>query len=106
MAMNLDTATSLDTTAFDEDAVTNSDLVGYWKPREILDDPSITVARKRELLAFWASDIHAVAGAPALRCARGVTVHIDELLDALKELDSMVDVGAIPKPGFGRLASG
>jgi hypothetical protein len=89
-----------------DDDVTASDLVGYWRPSDVVHDGHLTVARRRALLTFWASDIHAVAGAPAVRCARGVTVHIDDVLDALKELDSMVDVMAIPKRATGQTASG
>lgn len=83
--------------AFDEDAfVSESDLIGFRKPGEIVHDPVLTMARKRQLLAYWASDIHAVAGQPALRnCAHGPTVSIDEIHAALCELDTMVDSGAI-----------
>jgi hypothetical protein len=74
------------------DDVTDGDLVGYWHPRDIVDDPRLAHGRKRELLAHWASDIHAVAGAPALRAlAGGVTATIDDILDALKQLDGLYD---------------
>ncbi len=54
--------------AFDDDVfVSDSDLIGFWKPSEIVSDPVLTLARKRRLLAYWVSDIHAVAGQPALR---------------------------------------
>lgn len=81
----------------DDDAfVTDSDLIGFWKPNEIVHDPMLTLARKRQLLAYWASDIHAVAGAPALRSyAHGPTVTIDEIQAALCKLDTMVDNAAI-----------
>ena len=80
----------------DDDAfVTDSDLMGFWSPSEIVHDPMLTLARKRQLLAYWASDIHAVTGAPALRCyAHGPTVTIDQIMAALSELDTMVDNGA------------
>ena len=77
--------------------VTDSDLIGFFKPGEIVHDPVLTLARKRQLLAYWGSDIHAVAGAPALRSyAHGTTVTIDEIQDALRALDDMVDLAAIP----------
>ena len=79
-----------------DDEVTDSDLVGYFSPREILEDPEPTIARKRALLAHWASDVHGVDGAPALRCAAGVTVPIDEILEALARLDEITDMAAIP----------
>ncbi len=80
-----------------EPLVSDSDLIGYYKPSEIVDDPALTLARKRQLLAYWGSDVHAVAGAPALRSyAFGATVTIDEIQAALRELDTMVDAAAIP----------
>ena len=84
----------------DDAFVTDSDLIGFWKPSEIVHDPVLTLARKRQLLAYWGSDIHAVAGAPALRSyAHGTTVTIDEIQDALRTLDEMVDMAAIPATG-------
>ena len=80
---------------FEDFEVTDSDLVGYFHPREIVSDPELTMDRKRELLAHWASDIHAVAGAPALRCAAGVTVSIDDLYAALRSLDEMTEIAAL-----------
>jgi hypothetical protein len=81
----------------DDGFVSDSDLIGFNRPRDIVHDPLLTLARKRQLLAYWASDIHAVSGAPALRCyAFGPSVPIDEIQAALCELDEMVDVAAIP----------
>lgn len=77
--------------------VSDSDLIGYFKPSEIVHDPLLTLARKRQLLAYWASDIHAVRGAPAFRSyASGPAVLIDDIQAALRELDTMVDAAAIP----------
>jgi hypothetical protein len=82
--------------AWDDAIVTDSDLIGFARPRDIVHDPMLTLARKRQLLAFWASDIHAVLGAPALRSYPfGVAVSIDDILSALRELDGMVDLPAI-----------
>ena len=48
----------------DDDAlVSDSDLIGFYKPDDIVTDPQLTLARKRQLLAYWASDIHAVRSA-------------------------------------------
>ena len=81
----------------DDTFVSDSDLIGFWKPSEIVHDPMLTLARKRKLLAYWGSDIHAIAGAPALRSyAHGPTVSIDDIQAALSELDTMVDGPAIP----------
>jgi hypothetical protein len=76
--------------------VSDSDLIGFNRPRDIVEDPVLTLARKRQLLAYWASDVHAVAGAPALRAyAFGPAVTIDDIQAALCALDEMVDLPAI-----------
>jgi hypothetical protein len=86
--------------------VCDSDLIGYLKPSEIVRDPILTLARKRQLLAYWASDIHAVRGAPALRSyLSGPAVTIDEIKAALVELDTMVDAAAIPANGMRTVAA-
>ena len=80
----------------DHDFVSDSDLIGFHAPRDIVHDPVLTLGRKRQLLAYWASDIHAVPSFPSLRSrAHGSTVSIDEIMAALRELDEMVDIAAI-----------
>jgi hypothetical protein len=80
----------------DDTFVCDADLIGFRRPRDIVHDPLLTLARKRQLLAYWASDIHAVIGCPALRSyAYGPTVSIDDIKAALCELDEMVDLPAI-----------
>lgn len=78
----------------DLDMVTDRDLIGYHHPRAIVADPELSPSRKRELLAHWASDIHAVAGTPALRCVYGAIASIDDIFAALRKLDEFVDSGA------------
>jgi len=57
-------------------------------PRDVVHDPCLTRDDKRALLAFWASDVHAVPDAPALRrLETGAIVEIDDVLEALKALD-------------------
>jgi len=81
------------TTDLEFDEVTDSDLIGYFRPNDIVNDTTLPVSRRRELLAYWASDIHAVIGAPALRSyAFGTAVSIDEIFDALKSLDDQYDL--------------
>jgi hypothetical protein len=49
----------------------------------------------RALLAGWASDRRAVANRPSLRrLDDGTLLHIDEILDALKVLDSSLETNA------------
>lgn len=87
----------------DELNVSRSDLVGYFHPREIVADATLSVARKRALLAFWSSDFNAVRGAPALRrSGHGVTTTIDALKAALSQLDDaiIVPIASGPEPAL------
>jgi len=61
-------------------------------PNRVLNDPAMTPAQKRALLASWASDARAVPNYPSLRqLESGAFVTIDAVLDALKRLDSLED---------------
>jgi hypothetical protein len=63
-------------------------LLSLLKINEILDDPKLTTAEKRAILASWISDARAVDDAPALRqIDNGVFVSVDEILMALRSLD-------------------
>lgn len=79
----------------DELEVTEADMIGYYRARDILDDLALSPSRKRALLAYWASDMHAVAGSPSLRSIRGVAVTVDSILDALCSLDAEIDQAAM-----------
>jgi hypothetical protein len=94
MRTNLDLSETID---FDDAFVSDSDLIGFDRPIDIVHDPVLTISRKRQLLAYWGSDIHAVAGSPGLRAyAFGAAVEIDDIKAAQCALDEMVDIGAIP----------
>ena len=58
-------------------------------PDDVVRHPRLTVAEKREVLARWASDAHAVEDAPALgQLDDGSVVAVDAILHALKSLDT------------------
>ena len=61
----------------------------YDHPRDVLKDETLSTGEKRAILASWASDAAAVASNPALRELPGSErmVTIDEILEALSELD-------------------
>jgi hypothetical protein len=61
----------------------------FAHPRDVVNDPDLTLNEKRAILASWASDACAVEAAPALRCTPGGAqpVSIDEILEALRALD-------------------
>ena len=51
-----------------------------------------SVMERRELVAHWMSDIHAVPDHPALRRIHdGTLFHIDDLMDALRSLDETAE---------------
>jgi hypothetical protein len=57
-------------------------------PDDVVRHPRLTVAEKREILARWASDAHAIEDVPALRqLDDGSVVAVDAILQALKSLD-------------------
>lgn len=82
----------------------SSPLLG--QPDDILRHPGMTTAEKREVLARWASDAHAVENAPALRqLDDGSVVSVDEILNALRALDgeeAIVLLGAAGSKIYGR----
>jgi hypothetical protein len=63
--------------------------VGFSHPSEVVKDPHLTPAQKREILSSWASDASAVQDEPALRWLLGTVepVPLDDVLDALRRLD-------------------
>lgn len=64
-------------------------------PDDIVHDAGMTLEAKRALLASWASDARAVPNCPALRrLDDGKVVLIDDVLDALKQLDGELDASA------------
>jgi hypothetical protein len=62
----------------------------FEHPRDVVSQPRLSVAEKRAILASWASDASAIASCPALRAPEGLKspVSIDDILDALRELDA------------------
>jgi len=65
----------------------------YDHPNDVLRDPALSIGEKRAILASWASDAASVASNPALRELPGSNraVTIDEILEALSELDGPDD---------------
>lgn len=65
-------------------------------PRDVVNDPELTLQEKRAILSSWASDACAVESHPALRLPPGAKrpVSFDEVVDALRSLDDPP-----PRPG-------
>jgi hypothetical protein len=83
----LEMTTSREITALDSTYSTDA-RNRLSSPKSVVLDPTMTVDEKRSLLASWASDARAVPDHPALRrLDSGSAVEIDDILDALKQLD-------------------
>ncbi len=80
----------------------------FEHPRNVLADPDLTVNEKRAILASWASDACAVEAAPALRCAPGGRrpVSVDEILEALRDLDRQARASGAERSSLRRRRSG
>jgi hypothetical protein len=74
--------TAFDDNVFDINALLHPGTV-FDHPRDVLAHPSLSVSEKRAILASWASDASAIACSPR----RGHRPAIDEILEALCELD-------------------
>jgi hypothetical protein len=62
----------------------------HTDPGQVVEDPALTAAEKREILASWACDSRAPQDRPSLRVIdSGAVVGVDEILEALKSLDQM-----------------
>ncbi len=60
----------------------------FAHPKDVVDDPDLTLNEKRAILASWASDACAAEPNPTLRlAANGNRATWDEIMDALTELD-------------------
>jgi hypothetical protein len=74
----------------------------FEHPMKFVDDPDLTLAEKRAILASWASDACAVEATPALRQPPGSPrrVEFDDVMDALRTLDR---AGERPRPHYRRV---
>jgi hypothetical protein len=81
------------TTAFEDNVFDINALLHpgtmFSHPRDVVAHPALSIAEKRAILASWASDASAIASCPSLRAPTGLKspVTIDEILEALQELD-------------------
>ena len=65
----------------------------FEDPRQVVEDPDLTLNEKRAILASWASDACAVEAAPTLRRPPGASrdASVDEILEALRTLDGQAN---------------
>jgi hypothetical protein len=62
----------------------------YTHPDDVTNDPKLTTAEKRAVLASWISDVRAIENAPSLRkLDSGAVVEVDAILQALRSLDEL-----------------
>jgi len=64
----------------------------YEDPAQVLSDPDLTINEKRAILSSWASDACAIEAVPGLReLPSGRAVSFDDIMDALRSLDTASD---------------
>jgi hypothetical protein len=79
----------------------------YTHPDDVTNDPKLTTAEKRAVLASWISDVRAIENAPSLRrLDSGAVVEVDAILQALGLLDELAhdhrgDCKRLPRSGRG-----
>jgi hypothetical protein len=80
--------TAIDDNVFDINALLHPGAV-FEHPRDVVAHSSLSTGEKRAILASWASDASAMVSCPAMRAPAGLKapVTIDEILEALRELD-------------------
>jgi hypothetical protein len=78
----------------------------YMHPSDLMNDPKLTTAEKRAVLASWISDARAVENAPALRqLDSGAVVEVDAIRQALVLLDKSAAERIARLPSSGRRRS-
>jgi hypothetical protein len=70
-------------------------------PHEVVEDPSLSAAQKREILSEWASDACAVESFPTLRLLPGTSfpVTFSAIMDAREQLDRQSYAGPDDRMG-------
>jgi hypothetical protein len=62
----------------------------YTHPDDVTNDPKLTTAEKRAVLASWISDARAIENAPSLpRLDSGAVIEVYAVLQALRLLDDL-----------------
>ena len=82
--------------------------VGFSQPRDVLKDPGLNLAEKRQVLASWASDASSVREEPSLRWLLGTPEPAPraEVREALARLDLWESAAASsPPPETSRLSN-
>jgi len=67
-------------------------------PRQVVQDPDLTLNEKRAILASWASDASTKDGVTAM-----LPVGFDDIMDALRELDEQAAHDNRPRPHYRRV---
>jgi hypothetical protein len=93
------------TPAFEIDALLHP-ACAFGHPMDVVRDNDLTLYEKRAILSSWASDACAVEGVPELRQPfPAATVKFDDIMDALRVLDSELERRVAPDRRTGRRSS-
>jgi hypothetical protein len=63
----------------------------FSHPMDVVRDADLTMYEKRAILSSWASDACAVEDFPEFRQSGAVPVKFDDIMDALRSLDSELE---------------
>jgi hypothetical protein len=63
----------------------------FSHPMDVVRDTDLTLYEKRAILSSWASDACAVADFPEFRQSGAALVKFDDVMDALRSLDSELE---------------
>lgn len=70
----------------------------FGDPWDVVLDPDLTSAEKREILSDWASDARVVAGRPGLRMnAAGAVAAWDDIMEGLRLIDAEIAAASRPR---------
>jgi hypothetical protein len=93
------------TPAFEIDALLHP-ACAFGHPMDVVRDIDLTLYEKRAILSSWASDACAVEDVPELRQPfPAATVKFDDIMDALRVLDSELERRVEPDQRTGRRSS-
>ncbi len=100
-----------DRTAFARRANGPRDLLALLRPagafaypRQVVQDPDLTLNEKRAILSSWASDASSKDGAATRPLCEGLLpVGFDDIMDALHELDEQAAHDNRPRPHYRRV---
>ena len=76
----------------------------FSHPMDVVEDSDLTAYEKRAILSSWAADACAAKEVSEIRRSLPAAISFDDILDALRVLDSEPELTAGPRPRSGQRA--